>query len=213
MFVCFEGIDGAGKSTQARMLVQALKSRGVEAELVADPGTTQIGTAIRQILLHNDAPISTAAQMLLFSAARAELAGYIKARLTAGVTVVCDRWLLSTLVYQGELNGIDPDFILTVFQQTSNLTPDLCFLLDLPPEQSAARTGPGRDRYERVTDETRQRMRAAYLRFSHADPTAESCARQLWLINAEQPADVIHDLVLVSYEALSQESECSKVST
>ena len=213
MFVCFEGIDGAGKSTQARMLVQKLKSLGANAELVADPGTTQIGTAIRQILLHNDAPISTAAQMLLFSAARAELAGYIKARLAAGVTVVCDRWLLSTLVYQGELNEIDPDFILTVFQQTSNLTPDLCFLLDLPPAQSAARTGPGRDRYERVTDETRQRMRAAYLRFSSAESTAESCARQLWLLNAEQSAAAIHDLVLAAYESLRQEFECSKVFT
>ena len=65
MFVCFEGIDGAGKTTQARMLCQRLKNDGINTTLVADPGTTSIGTAIRQILLHNDEPISPAAQMLL----------------------------------------------------------------------------------------------------------------------------------------------------
>jgi dTMP kinase len=207
MFVCFEGIDGAGKSTQARTLVQKLKSLNVAAELVADPGTTQIGTAIRQILLHNDAPISTAAQMLLFSAARAELAEYIRGRLADNVTVVCDRWLLSTLVYQSALNGVDTDFILSVFRQTSNLTPDLCVLLDLPPEQSATRTGPGRDRYERVTDEVRRQTRAAYLKFSGCDyppdPAAPLCARQLCVVNAELPAEAIHDLVFCEYERLN----------
>jgi len=65
VFICFEGIDGAGKTTQARMLYQALKDLGVKTELVADPGTTKIGTAIRQILLHNNEPITPIAQMLL----------------------------------------------------------------------------------------------------------------------------------------------------
>lgn len=99
MFVVFEGIDGAGKTTQARMLYERLKADGARVEQVADPGTTQIGTAIRQILLHNDAPISSSAQVLLFSAARAELAAYIRERLADNFTVICDRWLLSTLVY------------------------------------------------------------------------------------------------------------------
>jgi dTMP kinase len=172
MFICFEGVDGAGKSTQARMLVQRLQADGVAAELVADPGTTSIGTAIRQILLHNDAPIQPAAQMLLFSAARAELAAYIRQRLAAGVVVVCDRWILSTLVYQGVLNGISQDTILDIFKRTCDLWPDVCFVLDLSPESAVSRMGQPRDRYERRSAAEREHMRAEYLKLS-AGPYAQ----------------------------------------
>ena len=125
MFVCFEGMDGAGKSTQARMLYQRLKQDGVAAELVSDPGTTRIGAAIRQLVLESSAPITPAAQMLLFSAARAELASYITERLQVGVVVICDRWLLSTLVYQGEINKIPIDIIETIFEASANLFLDI----------------------------------------------------------------------------------------
>ena len=197
MFVVFEGIDGAGKTTQARMLYARLKAEGEKVEQVADPGTTQIGTAIRQILLHNDAPISSQAQMLLFSAARAELAAYIRERLADGFTVICDRWLLSTLVYQGEINKIDEGFILDVFRQTSNLIPDLCFVLDMPSEMSPERTGPGRDRYERVTPETRAVMRREYLRHSGK---REGGAR-LFVSDALLPPDVVHQNVYTVYQS------------
>lgn len=166
MFICFEGVDGAGKSTQARMLHQRLKTEGWDAELVADPGTTKIGTAIRQILLHNDAPITTMAQMLLFSAARAELAAYIRQRLDEDAIIICDRWLLSTLVYQGEINGIPENLILDIFRATSGVYPEVCFLLDLSPADAQARickrSGAPADRYERVCQEDWQRMCAAY---------------------------------------------------
>lgn len=162
MFVCFEGIDGAGKSTQANMLYEHLTEDGINVELVADPGTTRIGQAIREILLANDAPISPAAQMLLFSAARAELAEYIKTKL-ADAVVICDRWLLSTLVYQGELNKISPDLIKTIFNGTTGLLPDLYFVLDLLPEEAKLRMGRPGDRYERCCLRDRRRLRAAYL--------------------------------------------------
>ena len=191
MFVCFEGIDGAGKTTQARMLTQRLKQDGIEAELVADPGTTKIGTAIRQILLHNDAPISVMAQMLLFSAARAELAGYIAEQCAAGKVIICDRWLLSTLVYQGEINGVDPDLIIQIFKGTSAVVPDICILLDLDPDTAATRVGPPRDRYERRSLEDRKRMRAAYMRFSGH----ELVSKRLHVINALQPVDETHSEV------------------
>lgn len=189
MFVCFEGIDGAGKSTQARMLCQRLKKDNFPVELVADPGTTQIGTAIRQILLHNDAPITTMAQMLLFSAARAELAAYIQQKLAAGVVVVCDRWLLSTLVYQGEINGVPEKLILDVFQATSNVLPDVCFLLDLSPDDARARIGAPSDRYERVCKEDWQRMSAAYHR--HAKPGV--VAHSIQKIQADKTPEEIHE--------------------
>lgn len=188
MFICFEGIDGAGKSTQARMLQQHLKAEGRDVELVADPGTTQIGTAIRQILLHNDAPITPAAQMLLFSAARAELAAYIQQRLAAGAVIICDRWLLSTLVYQGEINGISPNLIFDIFNNTSGVYPDVCFLLDLPPELAPTRIGKPADRYERACQADWQRMCAAYHR--HARPGVTALFVQK--VDATKSPDEIH---------------------
>ncbi len=203
MFVCFEGIDGAGKTTQARMLAQRLQKENVAVELVADPGTTKIGTAIRQILLHNDAPISVMAQMLLFSAARAELAAYILEQQAAGKVIICDRWLLSTLVYQGEINGVDPDLILQIFKGTSNVSPDLCVLLDLDPETAATRVGQPRDRYERRSLEDRKRMRAAYMRFSGH----ELAAARLHVINALQPVEMTHSEVYELFSSLRSQQE------
>lgn len=189
MFVCFEGIDGAGKSTQARMLSQRLAAEGVAVELVADPGTTQIGTAIRQILLHNDAPITSAAQMLLFSAARAELAAHITARLADGAVIICDRWLLSTLVYQGEINGVDEQLILDIFTATSAVVPDVYFVLDLDPAAARIRMTRPRDRYERQCMENLQRMRQAYLRH------AANCPHKTMvrILAAEKPAAQTHE--------------------
>lgn len=168
MFICFEGIDGAGKTTQARMLFQALKEKGYKTELVADPGTTQIGTAIRQILLNNDAPITPFAQMLLFSAARAELAAYMEPKLRNHI-IICDRWLLSTLVYQGTLNDINPTLIVDIFDWTTGIDPDICFLLDISPAVAKKRMGKPRDRYERRCMADREKMREAYLNFALED--------------------------------------------
>jgi dTMP kinase len=189
VFVCFEGIDGAGKSTQARMLLQRLRAENVNAELVADPGTTQIGTAIRQILLNSDAPITSAAQMLLFSAARAELAAYIEKRLADNVVVICDRWLLSTLVYQGEINGISEPLIKDIFLATSDLMPDIYFVLDIDPTVASTRMTRPRDRYERQCAENLQRMRSAYLRHATNCPS-ETIVR---ILAAEKPAEQTHE--------------------
>jgi dTMP kinase len=206
MFICFEGIDGAGKTTQARMLVQRLTRDGHTAELLADPGTTQIGTAIRQILLHNDAPISPAAQMLLFSASRAELAEHIVSRLSAGCIAVCDRWLLSTLVYQGEINNINTDLITNIFRETSPVEPDICFLLDIDPEDAKTRMGTPGDRYERRCMEDRQRMRAAYLRHADERPHAST----VHVVRADQSADETHEHIFELVQPLLQSRDTKK---
>jgi dTMP kinase len=187
VFICFEGIDGAGKSTQARMLYEHLTADGIDVELVADPGTTRIGQAIREILLANDAPISPSAQMLLFSAARAELAEYIKTKLAANTVILCDRWLLSTLVYQGELNKIPTELILQIFRGTSDLLPDLYFVLDISPEEARVRMGAPGDRYERRCLRDRQKMRDAYL--DHAKNLDSSTVH---VIPAHLPPDDTH---------------------
>lgn len=186
MFICFEGVDGAGKSTQARMLLQHLVADGYSAELVADPGTTQIGVAIRQLLLTNDNPITSVAQMLLFSAARAELANYI-ASLPKKTIVVCDRWILSTLVYQGVINGIDETLIRSVFAATKCQLPDICFLLDLSPTSARKRMGAPRDRYERKSLSDRKKMRQAYLDFARGD-----YAHETHIVNAERSVEATH---------------------
>lgn len=210
MFICFEGIDGAGKSTQTRMLYETLSADGISAEIVADPGTTQIGRSIRQILLDSEAPISSAAQMLLFSAGRAELAEYIRRRLAEGVTILCDRWLLSTLVYQGEINNISIDLILKIFQETcGNLQPDICFLLDLPPETARERMGKPSDRYEKRCLSDRQRMRAAYMRFAGLYPNAGV----IYPIDAsrapEATSALIHSLVRGSNSLFTEEQNAT----
>jgi dTMP kinase len=197
VFICFEGIDGAGKTTQARMLFQALKDKGYRAELVADPGTTQIGTAIRQILLNNDGPITPLAQMLLFSAARAELAAYMHKKLHDHI-IICDRWLLSTLVYQGVLNKINRGLIVNIFDSTTGIEPNICFLLDISPSDAKKRMGPPRDRYERRCMADRKKMRAAYLSLA-----GEDYADVTHVINATAPPQTTHQRILKIVSAAS----------
>jgi dTMP kinase len=175
------------------MLFQSLKEKGVKAELVADPGTTQIGTAIRQILLNNDGPITPMAQMLLFSAARAELAAYMSKKMKTHV-IICDRWLLSTLVYQGVLNKIDPDLIVRIFDETAAIEPDICFLLDIPPTEAKKRMGTPRDRYERRCMADRKKMRDAYKFF--AAPGEFGYAATTHIVSATAAAQTTHQQIM-----------------
>ena len=184
MFVCFEGIDGAGKSTQVALLKDYLRDSEFSVEALCDPGTTKLGKAIRQLVLDCDDPISPNAQMLLFSSARAELSAYIKEQLRAGKIILCDRWLLSTLVYQAHLNKVDPRLITDIFSQTS-LVPDLCVLLDIDPQSADRRKQheARKDRFERVSLAQKNNMRAAYLNFAN-EPAA---GRHVHIIDADRP--------------------------
>lgn len=195
MFIVFEGLDGAGKTTQAKMLRDRLQAEGVKVELVADPGTTSLGLSIRQILLNSDEPITPVAQMLLFSAARAELAAYIKARLAAGYTILCDRWLVSTLVYQGVINDIDPRLILDIFNASAGLKPDLCIHLAIDVDTALERVGPKRDRYESSSIEDWRLKHAAYNNFCHARIAGKRCET----LNAQQPSEQVHADVYALY--------------
>ena len=199
MFICFEGIDGAGKSTQARMLQQTLSQNGYNVEQVADPGTTKIGTAIRQILLDNDSPITPVAQMLLFSAARAELSAYVRQQMRKKTIIICDRWFLSTLVYQGVMNGIREESLFDIFALSNCIFPHLCFLLDLPPKEAKKRMGKPRDRYERKCMTDRETMRQAYLAFvsqEHAE-----VAELTYIVPASETADTIHRQIYTLVES------------
>ncbi|NBT75203.1 MAG: thymidylate kinase [Betaproteobacteria bacterium] len=180
MFVCFEGIDGAGKTTQARMLCQRLNKDGITATLVADPGTTSIGTAIRQILLHK---------------------ARIQELMAANHVVICDRWLLSTLVYQGEINNVSIDLIVNIFRETSYVCPDICFLMDIAPENVRKRRPDGpADRYERRCIEDQHRMRAAYKTHAAHRPHASIVHH----INADQDVEITHNEIYRLFSGVSR---------
>jgi dTMP kinase len=193
MFVCIEGIDGAGKSTQAANVCEALKLKNFHTMRVADPGTTILGKKIRQILLESDDSISEFAQMLLFSAARAELSKLISTA-RENVAVIADRWVLSTLVYQSVLNGINEQLILDIFNATC-VKPDICILLDIDPVTADARKDYDalkKDRYERIDVAQKIKLRDAYL---HYALKLQQNMRTI-ILDANRPADVITTEIL-----------------
>src|SRR5215469_6048769 len=150
MFVTFEGIDGSGKSTQAELLAERLRAEGRDVVALREPGGTPLGERIRELLL--DGPeMSGWAEAALFAAARAELVErVIRPALERGAVVVCDRYLDSSLVYQGVARslGIEAVYELNA-AATGGLLPDLTFVLLIAPEEARLTT---HDRIEREDD-------------------------------------------------------------
>jgi dTMP kinase len=149
MFVTFEGVDGSGKSTQARLLAERLRSEGREVVLTREPGGTPVGERIRELLLHGEG-MAPWAEATLFAAARAQLVDeVIRPALARGAHVIADRYLDSSLAYQGVARGLGVERVLELnLLATSGLLPDRTFLLVLPPEDAAARRGDQPDRIE-----------------------------------------------------------------
>ena len=142
IFVTIEGVDGAGKSTQAARLVNRLGDEGYGAVLFREPGGTRLSEHIRTILLDSNFAIGPLPELLLFSAARAQLVEEcIRPALDEGKVVVCDRFYDSTTAYQGVGRGIaDPDWILSLNARVaSGLRPDRTWLLSLSPEEAMRR--------------------------------------------------------------------------
>ena len=113
LFITLDGIDGGGKSTQIELLTNWLQQQGHSVQTFRDPGTTKLGTAVREILLHReDIPLANTTEMLLYMAARAQLvAELVQPALEQGHTVLCDRFLLANVVYQGYAGGLTVDAI------------------------------------------------------------------------------------------------------
>jgi dTMP kinase len=149
MFVTFEGVDGSGKSTQARLLAERLRSEGREVVLTREPGGTTTGERIRELLLHGKS-LAPWAEAALFAAARAQLVDeVIRPALARGADVVSDRYLDSSLAYQGVARGLGVERVLELnLLATSGLLPDRTFLLALPPAEAAARRSEEPDRIE-----------------------------------------------------------------
>jgi dTMP kinase len=142
MFFSFDGIDGAGKSTQMELFCAWLAERGERVIKCRDPGSTPLGEAIRSLLLdRRDLAINRRAEAFLYMAARAQLVEQtIRPALERDETVVCDRFLLANVVYQGHAGGLDPDELWRIGEMaTGGLEPDLTFVLDISPEAAARR--------------------------------------------------------------------------
>ncbi len=179
-FITFEGLEGAGKSTQADKLVDFLREEGYPVQLVREPGGTPVGEAIRSILANPEfSETCPLAEVFLFAASRAQLVEqFIRPQLGEGTIVVCDRFYDATLAYQGYGRGVHPTQIREVSDMaTWGVRPDLTFLLDIEPADGLARvrtrsvqTLTEMDRFERLDIAFYERVREGYLEIAQDEP-------------------------------------------
>lgn len=175
LFISFEGIDGVGKSTQADRLGEWLTSKGKEVLRTLEPGGTDLGQEIRNILLHRKGDVAPRAEALLYAADRAHhVATKIRPALNAGKTVITDRYLDSSVAYQGAGRALDANQVrdLSLFA-VENLLPNLTVLLDLDAAAALERrskTGTEPDRLEREKLEFFEAVRDQYLKLAAAEP-------------------------------------------
>ncbi|MDD2679382.1 MAG: dTMP kinase [Candidatus Omnitrophica bacterium] len=172
-FITFEGSEGCGKSTQSRLLYAYLKAKGKRVIYLREPGATKVSEKIRDILLDaKNQAISPQCEMLLYMAARAQIvAEIIEPSLKKGAIVICDRFLDSTLAYQGYGLGVDIDLIRRIGNfATRGIKPDLTFLLDLAVKKGLKHREASLDRIEMRSVKYHLRVRQGYLKLARQEP-------------------------------------------
>lgn len=202
-FLVFEGIDGSGKTTQLNLLGEKLSTRGYQVLYTREPGGTRIGEAIRELLLDpQHSELVPVAEALLYAAARAQhVAQVILPALREGKIVLCDRFLDSSIAYQGFGRGLDVGQLEKLNgPATAGLMPDLVLLLDFPCDtgmERIAESGRGVDRIEQEDRVFRSKVRAGYLALAGRD------ADRYRVIDANRTIEQIHhDIVRVVGEFL-----------
>lgn len=198
-FIVFEGIDGAGKTTQMRLLAEVLESRGIPVLCTREPGGTSIGKRLRELLLDPACrDITWRTEAFLYAADRAQhVTEKILPAIRRGETVLCDRFLYSTLAYQGRGRGLQEDFLLALNNlATGGLEPDVVILLDLPAGEGLRRVLGDRrpDRLEVEKEDFFRRVRQGYLEQVTRWP------KLFRVIDADAPVEEVHKRVLASLD-------------
>lgn len=191
-FITIEGVEGAGKTTQIHLLAEALNDNVV---VTREPGGTPLAEKIRELFLSEET-ISATTELLLIAAARTQhLTELINPALDKGKTVICDRFSDATIAYQGFRKGIDLKLVKQVNDiATNGLTPDLTFILDLPPDVGLQRKHDSSEPLTRLEFETitsHQKVREGYLSVAKTEPD------RVILIDAQLDVDTIHEILLI----------------
>lgn len=198
-FMTFEGIEGCGKSTHVTLLAQALQARGLSVVATREPGGTEIGQTLRQILLHSSVtPLAKGTELLLMLADRAQhVQDVILPGLRDGKVVISDRFVDSTVAYQGYGRGIEHDLLarLNGFA-CGDCLPTLTILLDLPVDEGLRRAGKRRganeavDHFEAESVAFHQRVREGFLSVARAEP------QRVHVVDSRRPLEEIHQEIV-----------------
>ncbi|RMA97897.1 dTMP kinase [Hydrogenothermus marinus] len=174
LFITFEGVEGAGKSTQAKMLYEYFNNKKIKAILTKEPGGTKTGLKIREILLsHTDEKFTGISELFLYEADRnLHIENVIKPNLEKGINVICDRFIDSTLAYQGYARGLNIELIKQLNNiATNGLKPNITFLIDIPVEEGLKRIKNERniDRIEKEDIYFHKRLREGFLKIAEEE--------------------------------------------
>jgi dTMP kinase len=192
-FITLEGIEGAGKTTQAKLIVEALKQKGINAIATREPGGIETAEAIRQIVLHKD--VEPITELLLYEASRAEhFCKVIRPALNSGKTVICDRFTDASIAYQGYGRGLDIKLVEELNRiATFGVEPDLTFVFDIPAQMSFERLkqrGHVLDRFEKLDVKFYEKVRKGYMDLSVKYP------KRVIVIDGTQSVEDIHKAVM-----------------
>ncbi|AKI96870.1 dTMP kinase [Kosmotoga pacifica] len=198
MFISFEGVDGSGKSTQVTLFIEYLKKMKKEFLLIREPGGTKAGEDIRSILLHLEYKLFPETELLLFMASRSQIVReIIMPALKEDKIVVADRFLDSSLAYQGFGRGLDIEMVRRLNNlATGGLVPDLTFLIDVPLEEAAKRkqAQEKNDKIEMESLDFFRRVREGYLEIAKAEP------ERVKVLNGLNDIELIHSEIVKIFE-------------
>lgn len=194
-FITFEGIDGAGKSSHVEWLASFLRDKGKVVHVTREPGGTELGEKLRELLLHKSMHLETET-LLMFAARREHLAKVIEPALANGEWVVCDRFSDATYAYQGGGRGLDRAKLQQLEHWVhGHLQPDLTLLFDLPLDVARERivlASRVLDRFEQERADFHERVRQAYLERAHSSPA------RIRVVDAQQSIETIRNLLEIT---------------
>jgi dTMP kinase len=201
LFITFEGGDGSGKTTQINLLASWLESEGHTVVITREPGGTDLGTELRNIILHREGFIAPRAEALLYAADRSHhIHTLVRPALKRGEIVVQDRYLDSSVAYQGAGRVLDPTEVRDIsLWATENLMPDLTVVLDVPASVAKERQAAGERQYDRLEAEAEDfhtRVRESYLALAAEEP------ERFLVIDGESSIEEIHEVIVAKVSDL-----------